>query len=87
MHYRIVDGEKQIHWACKECLIRACCTRFCYNAQLPFGFDDFPEDFMERFAKKASIEIQSYFTSNHGLLYRTQFAKSPQEFRQLSKSR
>ena len=82
MRFKISNGKKRIHWACNQCIVRACCTRFCDNAELPFGFDDFPKKFMNRLEHIMKRDFISHFQRNNTLLF--QVAEKPDEFRRIS---
>jgi len=86
-HYRMINGVKQIHWACKKCLVRACCTKSCADSQLPYGLDDFPDGFIEKMFTHSEVKILSYVQHGTGFPHRIQRAKTPEAFKRLSLQR
>ena len=81
MRFKIYNGKKQIHWACQQCLVRACCTQFCDDSKLPFGFYDFPKKFMNKLEHIMKRDFISYSQKNTLL---SQVATNPDEFRRIS---
>ena len=77
-------GNKQIHWACKTCLIRACCGHYCSDANLPFGFDDIPDHIMKLFEVRMlrRMKIENYLEDNSILKFQT--ALEANDFKRIS---